>query len=70
MRLAFVFVKLIDITILFIILLLALTPGRRPWELTCTCMPWRSIRCQLFPLNDFFSRTTRPISTNVVRKHA
>jgi len=39
-------------------------PGRRPWEL----MPRRSVRrssvrCQLFPLNDFFSRTTWPIST-------
>jgi len=28
-----------------------------------------SVRCQLFPLNDFFSRTTRPISTNLGRKH-
>jgi len=27
---------------------------------------WR----QLFPLNDFFSRTTRPISTKLGRKHA
>jgi len=47
------------------------SPGRRPWEL----MPWRSVRRpsvrnQLFPLNDFFSRTTRPISTKVGRKHA
>jgi len=33
-------------------------------------MPWRSIRRQLFPLNDFFSRTTRPISTKLGRKHA
>jgi len=38
-------------------------------------MPWQSICCpsvwrQLFPLNNFFSRTTRPISTKLVRKHA
>jgi len=38
-------------------------------------MPWCSIcrlsvRRQLFPLNDFFSRTTRPISTKLGRKHA
>jgi len=47
-----------------------ISPGRRPWEL----MPWRSVRrpsvrFQLFPLNDFFSRTTRPISTKFGRKH-
>jgi len=29
-----------------------------------------SVRRQLFPLNNFFSRTTRPISTKLGRKHA
>jgi len=29
-----------------------------------------SVRRQLFPLNYFFSRTTRPISTKLGRKHA
>jgi len=29
-----------------------------------------SVRRQLFPLNDFFSRTTRPISNKLGRKHA
>jgi len=29
-----------------------------------------SVLRQLFPLNDFFSRTTRPISTKLGRKHA
>jgi len=29
-----------------------------------------SIQCQLYPLNDFFSRTTRPISTRLGRKHS
>jgi len=29
-----------------------------------------SVRRQLFPLNDFFSKTTRPISTKLGRKHA
>jgi len=29
-----------------------------------------SVRRQCFPLNDFFSRTTRPISTKLGRKHA
>jgi len=29
-----------------------------------------SVRRQLFPLNDFFSRTTTPISTKLGRKHA
>jgi len=29
-----------------------------------------SVQRQLFPLNDFFSRTTRPISTKRGRKHA
>jgi len=29
-----------------------------------------SVRRQLFSLNDFFSRTTRPISTKFRRKHA
>jgi len=29
-----------------------------------------SVRRQLFPLNDFFSRTTRPISTKRGKKHA
>jgi len=37
-------------------------------------MPWRSVwpsgLRQLFPLNDFFSRTIRPISTKLGRKHA
>jgi len=38
-------------------------------------MVWRSVRPssvrrQLFPLNDFFSRTTTPISTKLGRKHA
>jgi len=28
------------------------------------------VRHQLFPLTDFFSRTTRPISTKLGRKHA
>jgi len=46
------------------------SPGRRPWEL----IVWRSVRPsvrrQLFPLNDFFLRTTRPISTKHGRKHA
>jgi len=28
-----------------------------------------SVRRQLFPLNDFFSRTTKPISTKLGRKH-
>jgi len=32
-------------------------------------MPWRSVR-QLVPLNDFFSRTSWPISTKLGRKHA
>jgi len=46
------------------------SPGRRPWKL----MAWRSVcpssvRRQLFPLNDF-SKTTRPISTKLERKHA
>jgi len=44
------------------------SPSRRPWE----HMPWRSVRSsgsQLFPLNDFFSRNTRPISTKLGRKH-
>jgi len=26
-----------------------------------------SVRRQLFPLNDFFSRTTRPISTKLIK---
>jgi len=29
-----------------------------------------SVRRQLFPLNDFFSRTTWPISTKLCRKHS
>jgi len=29
-----------------------------------------SVRRQLFPLNDFFSRTTGPISTKLGREHA
>jgi len=29
-----------------------------------------SVGRQLFPLNDFFSRTTRPITTKLGRKHA
>jgi len=29
-----------------------------------------SVRSQLFPLNDFFSITTRPISTKLGRKYA
>jgi len=29
-----------------------------------------SVRRKLFPLNNFFSRTTRPISTKLGRKHA
>jgi len=29
-----------------------------------------SIWCQLFPLNDFFSKTTRPISTKLGRNDA
>jgi len=29
-----------------------------------------SVRRQLFPLNDFFSRTTKPISTKLGKKHA
>jgi len=29
-----------------------------------------SVRRQLFPLKDFFSRTTRPISIKLGRKHA
>jgi len=34
-------------------------------------MPWRSIRLSSsFILKDFFSRTTRPISTKLGRKHA
>jgi len=38
-------------------------------------MPWHSLHrpsvwLQLFPLNHFFSRTTRPISTKLGRKHA
>jgi len=28
------------------------------------------VRHQIFPLNDFFSRTTRPIATKHGRKHA
>jgi len=48
------------------------SPGQRPRQL----MPWRSVRRmssvrrQLFPLNDFFSRTTRPISTKLGRNHS
>jgi len=37
-------------------------------------MPWRVVRPsvwhELFDLNNFFSRTTRPISTKLGRKHA
>jgi len=38
-------------------------------------MPWRrvrrpAVRRQHFPLNDFFSRTTKPILTKLFRKHA
>jgi len=29
-----------------------------------------SVRRQLIPLNDFFSRTTGPVSTKLGRKHA
>jgi len=34
------------------------------------CHSAASVLPQLFPLNDFFSRTTRPISTKFDRKHA
>jgi len=33
-------------------------------------MPLYSVRRQLFPLIYFFSRTTRPISTKLSKKHA
>jgi len=37
-----------------------------PWCSICPLSVWH----QLLPLNDFFSRTTKPISTKLDRKHA
>jgi len=50
---------------------------KQPWYMEIQLMVWRSVRPsvrpsvrrQLFPLNDF-SRTARPISTKLGRKHA
>jgi len=45
------------------------SPAKGHESLCQACCP-SSIQLHLFPLNDFFSKTTRPISTKVGRKHA
>jgi len=62
-------VSIIHVTI-YLTLIAHLAEGQESIWYGATSVRPSSVRRQLFPLNDFFSRTTRPISPKLGRKRA